>query len=262
MTPFPSSRTPSHSEDTAHCPLPEQVGLPDVSSLSSLSTLWLPPNTLAQTWGQLGAEVPTAPIFFVCALAFQGLASEASALSHYHQGQHPRRGRVRHLLHTARDLVEACRFWDGVVGWLAGRPGHHLPLAEATRVCLAKEAREQVARLWLLQSQVHTELVQVCLEVGQPLPRGREMSFVPSALSVTLVPEERPSESPDTRPAQDDAEASAAATEQERGSTPSPTTFTYSPPASTGESALMNPSRSTSARTTTTAHGLSVNPER
>ncbi len=235
MTAFPSSHTPpSHSEDIADGPLPEQAALPAVSSLSSLSTLWIPPDALAQTWGQLAADVPTGSVFLVCALAFQGLASEASALSHYHQGQHPRRGRARHLLHTARDLVEACHSWDGVVGWLAGRPGHHLPLAEATRACLLKEAREQVARLWLLQSQVHTELVRVCLEVEQLLLRSRERSFVPCALSVTLVSEEGRTAPREVVPAQDDAGANAAATEQERGGTPSPTTFTYGPPASRG----------------------------
>jgi hypothetical protein len=226
MTRSASSCTPSHPEAAPDGLLSEQAALP---SLSSLSTLWLPPDALAQTWGYLAADVPIAPIFFVCALAFQGLASEASALHHYHQGPHPRRGRARYLLHTARELVEACRSWDGVVDWLTGRPGQHLPLEDSVRASLLKEVREQVARLWLLQGQVHTELVQVCLEVGLPLPHTKATPVVPSSLSAVAEQDERPTIPLDRMPT-----GEAAADQQERAVAQPTTAFTYPPSANTG----------------------------
>lgn len=206
MTAFPSphARLPLEAP-AADGPLPEQVALPSVSSLASLSMLWIPPDALAQTWGQVAIDVPTCSVFLVCALAFQGLASEASALSHYQQGQHAR-GRSRYLLHTVRELVEACRAWDGVVCWLAGRPGHHLPLSEARRASLAKGAREQVARLWLLQGQVQRELVHLCLQAGWSLPYTSAASFVPNSLSASPAPEEGPAEPPDVVLAEDEQE--------------------------------------------------------
>ncbi len=196
-----SSRTHPRTEAGADCPQAEQIEVPTSCSLSSLTTLWIPPDAVAQTWGQLGAEAPTAPIFFVCALAFQGLASEASALHHYTHAQKAK-GRVslapRHLLlHTTRELTDACRAWDGVVGWLNGRQRRDLPLSDAARASLISQARAQVTRLWRLQGQVQAELVQVCLQAGLPQPRPSATPFVPSSLSATSAPDEEPAEPPE-----------------------------------------------------------------
>ncbi len=79
LPPLPPSQL---QEDAAHAPT--------ISSLSTLSTLWVPLDETAGQWADFGKEAITVSALLATGTAFHGLAWETKALGHYTCACHER----------------------------------------------------------------------------------------------------------------------------------------------------------------------------
>ncbi len=82
---------------------------PTLSSLSTLSTLWIPLDETIQQWAAFAQEAITVPALLATSTAFYGLAWEAKALRHYTWACHERkRQRTRKEAHWLERAVATC----------------------------------------------------------------------------------------------------------------------------------------------------------
>jgi hypothetical protein len=96
---------------------------PTLSSLSCLSTLWVPLDETTQQWATFAQEAITVSALLAVGTAFGGLAWETEALRHYTWAVHEReRGRPRKEAHwlarAVQDLDCALDQWQQAVSWL------------------------------------------------------------------------------------------------------------------------------------------------
>src|SRR2546429_1664371 len=96
---------------------------PTLSSLSTLSTLWIPLDETIQQWAAFAQEAITVPALLATSTAFYGLAWEAKALRHYtwacHERKRQRARKEAHWLERAvQDLDYAVDQWQQVLSWL------------------------------------------------------------------------------------------------------------------------------------------------
>ena len=108
-------------------PQPPQQGdtalPPTLSSLSTLSTLWVPLDETTAQWAAFAQEAITVSALLATGTAFHGLAWETKALRHYTWACHERtRGRWRKEAHwlgrALQDLDCAIDQWYQVLSWL------------------------------------------------------------------------------------------------------------------------------------------------
>src|SRR6266581_4030476 len=96
---------------------------PNLSSLSTLSTLWVPLDETIEQWATFAHEALTVPALLATGAAFHGLAWETKALRHYTWAvQERERGRLRKEAHwlgrAVQDLDCAIDQWYQVLSWL------------------------------------------------------------------------------------------------------------------------------------------------
>src|SRR5713101_5727559 len=112
LPPLPPSQL---QEDAEHAPT--------ISSLSTLSTLWVPLDETIGQWAAFGKEAITVSTLLATGTAFHGLAWETKALRHYTRACHERtRSRPRKEAHwlerAVQDLDCAIDQWQQVLSWL------------------------------------------------------------------------------------------------------------------------------------------------
>jgi hypothetical protein len=101
----------------------EQTLSPFPSSLSSMSTLWIPLDETTQQWATFAQEAITVSALLAAGTAFHGLAWETKALRHYtralnERGRSRSRKEVHWLERAVRDLDCAIDQWQQVLSWL------------------------------------------------------------------------------------------------------------------------------------------------
>ncbi len=144
---------------------------PTLSSLSTLSTLWIPLDETIQQWAAFAQEAITVPALLATSTAFYGLAWEAKALRHYtwacHERKRQRTRKEAHWLERAvQDLDYAVDQWQQVLSWLelAGNDDEQQDSAslEAIRHLMGQAAEHQ-ARRRALHRQVLQEYASLRL---------------------------------------------------------------------------------------------------
>ena len=164
LPPLPPSQL---QEDAVHAPT--------ISSLSTLSTLWVPLDETAGQWADFGKEAITVSALLATGTAFHGLAWETKALGHYtwacHERTHSRVRKQSHWLERAvQDLDCAIDQWQQVLSWLelAGNDDEQQDPAslEAIRNLLGQAAEHQ-GRRRALHRQVLQEYASVKQQVRQ-----------------------------------------------------------------------------------------------
>lgn len=101
----------------------EQTLSPTSSSLSSMSTLWIPLNDLIEQWAAFAQEAITVTALLATGTAFHGLAWETKALRHYtwavnERGRRRPRKEVHWLERAVQDLDCAIDQWQQALSWL------------------------------------------------------------------------------------------------------------------------------------------------
>ena len=135
------------------------------STLSSLSTLWVPLDETIGQWATFAQEALTVSALVAVGTAFHGLAWESKALRHYtwaiQERKRGRPGKEAHWLERAvQDLDCAIDQWQQVLSWLelAGNDDERQDPAslEAIRNLMG-QASEHQARRRALHQQVQQE---------------------------------------------------------------------------------------------------------
>ncbi len=147
----------------------------NLSSLSTLSTLWVPLDETIGQWAAFAHEAITVSALLATGTAFHGLAWEATALRHYTWASHERtRGRGRKEAHwlerAVQDLDCAIDQWQQVLSWLhlAGNDDQQQdPASLDTIRSLIGQVDEDQARRRALHQQVQQEYVSARQQVQQ-----------------------------------------------------------------------------------------------
>jgi hypothetical protein len=96
-----------------------QTLTPTLSSLSSMSTLWVPLNETIEQWAAFARSALTAAALQAVGTAFHGLAWETEALHHATRAVNEhRRRKVRWLGYAVQDLDCALDQWQQALSWL------------------------------------------------------------------------------------------------------------------------------------------------
>ncbi len=139
---------------------------PNLSSLSTLSTLWVPLDETIGQWAAFAQEALTVSALVATGTAFHGLAWETKALRHYTWAvQERERGRLRKVAHwlerAMQDLDCAIDQWQQVLSWLhlAGNDEQQDPASLDSIRSLMGQANEHQARRRALHQQVQQEYV-------------------------------------------------------------------------------------------------------
>ncbi len=138
---------------------------PNLSSLSTLSTLWVPLDETIGQWATFAHEAITVSALLATGTAFHGLAWETKALRHYTWACHERkRGRLRKEAHwlgrAMQDLDCAIDQWYQVLSWLhlAGNDDQQQDPASLDSIrSLIGQVHEHQARRRALHRQVQQE---------------------------------------------------------------------------------------------------------
>ena len=153
----------------------EHTPSPTLSSLSTLSTLWVPLEETIGQWAAFAQEAITVSALVATGTAFHGLAWETRALRHYtwaiQERKRGRPGKEAHWLERAvQDLDCAIDQWQQVLSWLelAGNDDEQQDPAslEAIRNLMG-QASEHQARRRALHRQVLQEYASVKQQVRQ-----------------------------------------------------------------------------------------------
>lgn len=154
----------------------DAVHAPTISSLSTLSTLWVPLDETMGQWAAFAQEAITVPALLATGTSFHGLAWETRSLRHYTWAVHEReRGRPRKQSHwlerAVQDLDCAIDQWQQVLSWLdlAGNADEQQDPAslEAIRTLMGQVAEHQ-GRRRALHRQVLQEYASVKQQVREP----------------------------------------------------------------------------------------------
>jgi len=146
----------------------EDTGLPaPLSSLSTLSTLWVPLDETIGQWAAFAHEALTVSALVAVGTAFHGLAWESTALRHYTLAvQERERSRWRKEAHwlgrATQDLDCAIDQWYQVLSWLhlAGNDDQQQDPASLEGMrSLMGQINEHQARRQSLHRQVQQEYV-------------------------------------------------------------------------------------------------------
>ncbi len=145
------------------------------STLSSLSTLWVPLDETIGQWAAFAHEALAVPALLATGTAFHGLAWESKALRHYTWAvQERERGRLRKEAHwlerAVQDLDCAIDQWYQVLSWLhlAGNDDQqHDPASLDTIQSLMGQVHEHQARRRALHWQVQQEYAGAKQQVQQ-----------------------------------------------------------------------------------------------
>jgi hypothetical protein len=149
---------------------------PTLSSVFTLSTLWIPLDETIGQWATFAQEAITVSALLAAGTAFYGLAWETKALRHYTWAVHEcERGRPRKEAHwlerAVQDLDCAIDQWQQVLSWLdlAGNDDEQRDPAslEAIRTLIGQVAEHQ-ARRRTLHRQVLQEYACVKQQVREP----------------------------------------------------------------------------------------------
>ncbi len=147
---------------------------PNLSSLSTLSTLWVPLDETIGQWAAFAHEALTVSALLATGTAFHGLAWETKALRHYQWACHERkRGRLRKVTHwlerAVQDLDCAIDQWQQVLSWLdlAGNDEQQDPASLDTIRSLMGQINEHQARRRALHRQVQQEYASAKQRVQQ-----------------------------------------------------------------------------------------------
>jgi len=148
---------------------------PNLSSLSTLSTLWVPLDETIGQWAMFAHEAITVSALLATGTAFHGLAWETTALRHYTWAvQERERGRVRKEAHwlgrAVQDLDCAIDQWQQVLSWLhlAGNDDQQQdPASLDTIRSLVGQLNEHQARRRALHQQVQQEYASAKQQVQQ-----------------------------------------------------------------------------------------------
>jgi hypothetical protein len=148
---------------------------PNLSSLSTLSTLWVPLDETIGQWAAFAQEAITVSTLLATGTAFHGLAWETKALRHYTWAVHEcTRGRVRKEAHwlgrAVQDLDCAIDQWQQVLSWLhlAGNDDQQQDKASLdTFRSLIGQVNEHQARRRALHRQVQQEYASAKQQVQQ-----------------------------------------------------------------------------------------------
>jgi hypothetical protein len=94
------------------------------SSLSNISTLWIPLNETTQLWATFAQEAIAVTALLATGTAFHGLAWETKALRHYtwavkERGRRRPRKEVHWLERAVQDLDCAIDQWQQALSWLS-----------------------------------------------------------------------------------------------------------------------------------------------
>ncbi len=160
-TTLPPLQPPQRQEDTV---------LP--STLSPLSTLWVPLDETIGQWAAFAHEALTVSALVATGTAFHGLAWETKALRHYQWACHER-GRLRKEAHwlgrAVQDLDCAIDQWQQVLSWLdlAGNDEQQDPASLDSMRSLMGQINEHQARRRALHRQVQQEYVSAKQRVQQ-----------------------------------------------------------------------------------------------
>ncbi len=156
--------------------LEDAVHAPTLSSVFTLSTLWIPLDETIGQWAAFAQEAITVSALLAAGTAFYGLAWETRALRHYTWAVHERkRGRPRKEAHwlerVVQDLDCAIDQWQQVLSWLdlAGNADEQQDPAslEAIRTLMGQASEHQVRRR-ALHRQVLQEYACVKQQVRDP----------------------------------------------------------------------------------------------
>jgi hypothetical protein len=153
---------------------------PNLSSLSTLSTLWVPLDETIGQWAAFAHEAITVSALLATGTAFHGLAWETTALRHYTCACHERtRGRVRKEAHwlerAVQDLDCAIDQWQQVLSWLhlAGNDDQQQDPASLDSIrSLMVQINEHQARRRTLHQQVQQEYTSAKQQVQQHARRN------------------------------------------------------------------------------------------
>ncbi len=153
----------------------ESMLSPTLSSVSTLSTLWIPLDETTQQWATFAQEAITVSALLATGTAFYGLAWETKALRHYNWACHEReRGRPRKEAHwlerVVQDLDCTLDQWQQVFSWLdlAGDDDEQQEQASLDTIrLLMRQANEHQARRRTLHRQVLQEYVSVRQQMYQ-----------------------------------------------------------------------------------------------
>ncbi len=148
---------------------------PNLSSLSILSTLWMPLDETIGQWAAFAHEALTVSALLATGTAFHGLAWETKALRHYQWACHEReRGRLRKVTHwlerAVQDLDCAIDQWQQVLSWLhlAGNDDEQQDPASLDSIrSLMGQVHEHQERRRALHRQVQQEYVSAKQQVQQ-----------------------------------------------------------------------------------------------
>lgn len=153
----------------------EQALSPPLSSLSSMSTLWIPLNEIIEQWAAFAQEAVAVTALLAIGTAFHGLAWETKALRHYtwaviERGRRRPRKEGHWLERAVQDLDCALDQWQQVCSWLdlAGDDDEQQdPASLDTIRSLMEQANEHQARRRTLHRQVLQEYVSVRQQMYQ-----------------------------------------------------------------------------------------------
>lgn len=165
-TMLPRLQPPPRQEDAVHAAT--------LSSLSILSTLWVPLEETTQQWATFAQEAITVSSLLATGTAFYGLAWETKALRHYSWARYERgRGRARKEAHwlerAVQDLDCAIDQWQQALSWLdlVGSDEQQDPASLDTIRHLMEQAHAHQARRRTLHRQALQEYVSVRQQVFQ-----------------------------------------------------------------------------------------------
>jgi len=153
---------------------------PNLSSLSTLSTLWVPLDETIGQWAAFAQEALTVSALLATGTAFYGLAWETKALRHYTWAvQEHERARLRKEAHwlgrAVQDLDCAIDQWQQVLSWLhlAGNEDEQQdPASLDTIRSLMGHLNEHQARRRALHQQLQQEYASAKQQVQQYAQRS------------------------------------------------------------------------------------------
>jgi hypothetical protein len=153
---------------------------PNLSSLSTLSTLWVPLEQTIGQWAAFAQEAITVSALLATGTVFHGLACETTALRHYTWAvQERERGRGRKEAHWLGRAVQgldcAIDQWQQVLSWLhlAGNDDQQQdPASLDTIRSLMGQINEHQARRRALHRQVQQEYASAKQQVQQHAHTG------------------------------------------------------------------------------------------
>jgi hypothetical protein len=153
----------------------EQTLSPTPSSLSSMSTLWVPLDETIEQWAAFAQEAITVTALLATGTAFHGLAWETKALRHYtwavnERGRRRPRKEVHWLERSVQDLDCAIDQWQQALSWLAlaGNDEQQDPSSLDAIRHLSEQAILHQGRRRALHRQVLGEYASVKQQLRKP----------------------------------------------------------------------------------------------